>query len=188
MDSLLTRYLFVIDGSKALRSAIDRVFGRSNPVQRCRNHKIRNVAAKLPEDLADQVRSVMKPAFHLPWKEGIAKLRKQAEWLRPLHPDAAASLEEGLVELFTINRLELSSALRLCLGTTNIIDSSHSGVRICTRRVGRWQNGEMVLRWTASAFLETEKSFRKIQGYRDLWMLQAKLKDEVTGENKSKVV
>ena len=27
------RYLFVIDGSKALRSAIDRVFGRSNPVQ-----------------------------------------------------------------------------------------------------------------------------------------------------------
>ena len=32
------RYLFVIDGSKALRSAIDRVFGPSNPIQRCRNH------------------------------------------------------------------------------------------------------------------------------------------------------
>ncbi len=45
----------------------------------------------------------------------------------------------------------------------------------------------MVLRWAASAFLETEKSFRKIQGYRDLWMLQAKLKDHVTGEKKSKV-
>ncbi len=138
------RYLFVIDGSKALRSAIDRVFGPSNPIQRCRNHKIRNVTSKLPEDLANQVRSVMKAAFRLPWKEGIAKLRKQAEWLRPHHPDAAASLEEGLEELFTINRLELSSALRLCLGTTNIIDSSHSGVRIRTRRVGRWRFGSSV--------------------------------------------
>ena len=92
------RYLFVIDDSKALRSAIDRVFGPSNPIQRCRNHKLRNVTSKLPEDLANQMRWVMKAAFRLPWKEGIAKLRKQAEWLRPHHPDAAASLEEGLEE------------------------------------------------------------------------------------------
>lgn len=33
----------------------------------------------------------------------------------------------------------------------------------------------MVLRWGASAFLITEKNFRKIQGYRDLWMLKAVL-------------
>ena len=33
----------------------------------------------------------------------------------------------------------------------------------------------MVLRWAAAAFLITEKSFRKIQGYRDLWMLIAVL-------------
>ena len=181
------RYLFVIDGSKALRSAIDRVFGRSNPVQRCRNYKIRNVVAKLPDDLGSQVRSVMRAAFRLPYKEGIAKLRTQAEWLRPHHPDAAASLEEGLEELFTINRLDLSPALRLCLGTTNIIDSSHSGIRTRTRRVSRWKDDQMVLRWAASAFLQTEKSFRKIQGFRDLWMLQAKLKDRVTGDDSSKV-
>ena len=29
----------------------------------------------------------------------------------------------------------------------------------------------MALGWAASAFLQTEKSFRKIQGFRDLWML-----------------
>ena len=33
------RRLFVIDGAKALRQAIGRVFGSSNLVQRCRNHK-----------------------------------------------------------------------------------------------------------------------------------------------------
>src|SRR5205814_3572000 len=32
------KYLFVIDGSKALRAAIDAVFGAENPVQRCRHH------------------------------------------------------------------------------------------------------------------------------------------------------
>ena len=73
------RYLFGIDGSKALRSAIDRVFGKSHPVQRCRNHKFRNVTAKLPEEQQAQVRSLMKAAFRLPWKEGVAKLRKQAD-------------------------------------------------------------------------------------------------------------
>jgi len=41
--------LFVIDGSKALRSAIDRVFGKGHLVQRCRNHKIKNVMDHLPD-------------------------------------------------------------------------------------------------------------------------------------------
>ncbi|MBM4295211.1 MAG: hypothetical protein FJ126_09960 [Deltaproteobacteria bacterium] len=57
------RYLFVIDGSKALRAAINRVFGSGQPVQRCRHHKIKNVCDKLPEELAAQVKSVMKAAY-----------------------------------------------------------------------------------------------------------------------------
>ena len=181
------RYLFVIDGATALRSAIDKVFRRQNPVQRCCNRKIRNVTAKLPDDLAPQVRSVMKAAFRLPWKEGIARIRKQAEWLRSHHPDAAASLEEGLDEMFTINRLELSPSLRRCLGSTNLIDSSHSGMRIRTRRVGRWKNADMAPRWAAASFLDTEKNFRRILGFKDLWMLQAKHNDLLTGDDPSKV-
>ena len=41
--------LFVVDGAKALRAAIHKVFGSQHPVQRCRNHKIRNVVERLPE-------------------------------------------------------------------------------------------------------------------------------------------
>ncbi len=181
------RYLFVIDGSRALRCAIDKVFGKGSPVQRCRRHKIRNVCDRLPDDLAEQVKSVMQAAYRLPWKEGRVRLRKQAEWLEGLHPDAAASLREGLEETFTINRLELSSSLRLCLASTNLIESPHSGVRMRTRRVSRWKDSQMVLRWAASAFLETEKNFRRIQGYQDLWMLKAKLRDEVSMDAKRKV-
>ena len=79
------------------------------------------------------------------------------------------------------------SSLRLCLGTTNIIESPHSGVRMRTRRVSRWKDGKMVLRWVASAFLATEKNFRRIQGYRELWMLKARLRDEVTMDTQGKV-
>ena len=42
------RRLFVVDGAKALRSAIAQVFGAGNEVQRCRNHKLRNVVGHLP--------------------------------------------------------------------------------------------------------------------------------------------
>jgi transposase-like protein len=180
------RYLFVVDGSKALRAAINRVFGVGNPVQRCRHHKIRNVCNQLPDDLADQVKSVMKAAYNLPWQEGMAKLRKQGDWLTTHYPGAAASLREGLEETFTINRLELSPALRRCLGTTNIIESPHAGVRLRTNRVSRWRDGRMVLRWVAAAFLATEKNFRRILGYRDLWMLKAKLENEVVLDSKQK--
>ena len=44
------RYLFVIDGAKALRAAIAEVFGAEQPVQRCRNHKMRNVLDELPRE------------------------------------------------------------------------------------------------------------------------------------------
>jgi len=42
-------YLFVIDGGKALRSAIDEMFGARAHVQRWRTHKLRNVLERLPK-------------------------------------------------------------------------------------------------------------------------------------------
>ena len=171
------RYLFVIDGSKALRAAIDAVFGERNPVQRCRHHKIENVMGYLPEHLKEQVKVVLRAAFRLPTAEGMARLEKQAQWIEREYPDAAASLREGLEEMFTVNRLGLSSALCRCLSSTNIIESPHSGVRLRTRRICHWRDGRMVLRWAAAALLMTEKNFRKIQGYRDLWMLKAALEE-----------
>ena len=169
------KYLFVIDGSKALRAAMDAVFGIGQAVQRCRNHKIENVMGYLPEDLKDQTKALLRAAFRLPAKEGMAKLEKQAEWLQREYPSAAASLREGLAEMFTVNRLGLSANLARCLVTTNIIESPHSGVRLRTRRVCRWRDGQMVLRWAAAALLMTEGNFRRVMGYRDLWMLEAAL-------------
>ena len=133
------------------------------------------------------MKATMKAAYRLPWSEGIARLKKQADWLSTHHPEASRSLLEGLEETFTINRLELSSSLLRCLATTNIIESPNAGVRSKTGRVCRWKDGKMVLRWSATAFLETEKSFRKLMGYKDLWMLKARLRSEASVDAKEKV-
>ena len=167
--------LFVIDGSKALRKAIADVYGKHNPVQRCRNHKRKNVLGYLPKELQGQVGTALSAAWKLEPKEGMARLRTQIEWLERSYPKAAASLREGLEETFTINRLGLSPMLRKCLATTNVIESSLSGVEGRTGRVTRWRSGEMALRWAGAAALETERNFRKIIGHEDLWMLKAVL-------------
>ena len=116
-----------------------------------------------------------KAAFKLDAKEGTAKLEKYATWLERDWPSAAGSLREGLDEMFTINRLGLPSELRRCLGTTNLIDNGHSALRDRVRRVKNWQSGSMALRWTAVAFDAISKGFRRIMGYKHLWMLKAAL-------------
>ena len=178
------KYLFVIDGSKALRAAIDAVFGAKHPVQRCRHHKIENVMGYLPEELKEQVKAALRAAFRLSAKEGMLRIEKQAEWLEREYPSAAASLREGLAEMFTVNRLGLSPSLVRCLVSTNVIESPHSGVRLRTRKVCRWRDGKMVLRWAAAALLMTEQNFRRIMGYRDLWMLKAALDEKQTSLKK----
>ncbi len=166
------RRLFVIDGSKALRTAINAVFGADMPVQRCRNHKLRNVLGRLPREQQAHTASLMRAAWKMNQKDGMAKFHQIAGWLEHDYPDAAAALLEGLEECFTINRLDIPHSLHRCLATSNIVDNPHSGVRDRTRRVCRWRPG-MPARWSAAAFLEIEKSFRKIMGYRDLWALKA---------------
>ena len=85
--------LFVIDGSKALRCAIDAVYGSKNPVQRCRNHKIRNVQRYLPDDQQEQAKCAMQAAFSMNADKGKQKLKQLAKWLEQEYPSAASNLQ-----------------------------------------------------------------------------------------------
>jgi transposase-like protein len=165
-------YLFVIDGAKALRSAIDEVFGSSQHIQRCRNHKLRNVLDEVPEDQQGQTLNLMRAAWKVTTpEEGEKRLEQLARFLERDYPTAAPSLREGLAEMFTLQRLKLPPSLYKCLATTNVIESPQGGVARRTHNVTRWRDQEMVERWVASAWLLTEKHFRKIDGHRDLWAL-----------------
>src|SRR4051812_5431453 len=166
------KYLFVIDGAKALRAGIDEVFGAEQPVQRCRNHKMRNVIAELPKEQQPQTLNLMRAAWRISdADEGIKRLEQLARFLEPEHESAARSLREGMAEMFTVQRLQLPPSLYKCLGTTNVIESPQSGVQKRTHNVTRWRDADMVECWVASAWLLTEKHFRKVIGHRDLWAL-----------------
>lgn len=182
--------LFVIDGSKALRCAIDAVFGSKNPVQRCRNHKIRNVLGYLPDEQKQQAKCVMKAAFSMEADKGKKKLNQLAKWFQQEYPSASSSLLEGIDEMFTINTLGLAKELRRCLGSTNVIESPNSGIRSNTHRVKNWRDHGMVVRWVSASLFDMEKRFRRIMGYSQLWMLEAKLSELAEDERidvKSKV-
>jgi transposase-like protein len=168
------QYLFLIDGAKALRTAIEEVFGQEQEVQRCRNHKIENVMKELPKEHQEQTRRLMRAAFKLSSaEEGEKRLEQMARQLERDYASAARSLREGLKEMFTLQRLKIPTSLHKCLATTNLIESPHSGVRKRTRNVCRWRDADMAERWAASAWLLTEKHFRRIDGHQELWSLAA---------------
>jgi transposase-like protein len=167
--------LFVIDGSKALRCAIDAVFGSDNSIQRCRLHKERNVLDYLPDEQKEFARLSLRAAFSLEASKGEKRLHDLADQYEKSYPSAAGSIREGLSEMFTVNRLGVPPSLRRSLVSTNLIESPNAGVRMRTRRVTQWESGSMVLRWAAASFLAAEQSFRRIGGYKDLWMLAAAL-------------
>jgi putative transposase len=60
-------------------------------------------------------------------------------------------------------------------------------VRSATQRVKRWRDQNMAPRWTAAEFLEAEKSFRKVLGFKELWILAVALgRNRAAATNASK--
>jgi putative transposase len=179
------QYLFIIDGAKALRAAIDEVFGTGQPVQRCRNHKLENVMQELPKEQQSQTRNLMRAAWKVKTaEEGEKRMEQIARQLEYDQESAARSLREGMKEMFTLQRLQIPATLHKCLATTNIIESPHSGVRRRTDNVSRWRDSTMVERWVASAWLLTEKHFRRIDGHEHLWTLATILGRETAAKEK----
>jgi len=104
--------LCVIDGAKALAAGIKKVFGETAKVQRCVLHKRRNVEGHLPKDLAEVTDRRLALIFVGPNAvKGLAAATALAKELEADHPDAAASLREGLDDMFTVRRLGVGSTL-----------------------------------------------------------------------------
>ena len=173
--------LFVIDGSKALRKAIRQVFGNDVPVQRCVQHKERNVLDHLPERDRDTVKRRLRQA----WQDtdhdiALEQLNTLALELDKPHPGAASSLREGMEETLTVTRLGITGKLKRTLQSTNPCESMISTVRAINRNVKNWSSGEMALRWTAAGMLEAETRFRKVEGYRGLANLAIAIERDLT--------
>jgi hypothetical protein len=169
--------LAVLDGSKALSRAVKDVFGKPL-IQRCQQHKIKNVRDRLPEKLRTVAERRMRQAYHASSAvEAEGLLQQLARELDKTHPGAAASLREGMAETLTILRLGVPPTLARTLRSANPIESMIEICREHSRNVKRWQDGTMALRWCAAGMLEAGHQFRRVNGRLHLPKLRTALED-----------
>ena len=166
------RMLFVIDGGKGVRKAINDVFGDRAVVQRCQVHKRRNVREQVSVARRCYVQRLMNEAYASQGADvARGRLRQLASWLENNgEPGAAASVREGLEETLTVLKLKLPKALQRTLATTNPVENLNGAIRRVTRNVKRWRNGPslMITRWAALGIAEGSRRFRRIKGHKDL--------------------
>ncbi len=171
--TLTGRVLCVIDGGKGLRKGLGDVFGDAAMIQRCQLHKGRNLDALVPTARQAYVRAALRRAYQA---ASVAAARHQltalATWLeRNGHPDAAASVREGLEETLTVLKLGLPPALRRFFATTNCIENLIGTLRHVTRNIKRWRDGDMRRRWLGLGLLRAAERFRRIKRHGELGTL-----------------
>jgi transposase-like protein len=180
--------LFVLDGGKALKTAVSNVFGDHAVIARCRVHKERNIVDHLPEVERPWVQRKLHAAWANPnATEAEAALRALAGQLDKVNPDAAASLREGLAETVTVTRLGVTGTLLKTVMSTNPVESMIEIVRAHARNVKRWQDGDMRLRWAAAGMLAASAQFRRVKGYRQLTQLARALRHAVGANDPSTI-
>jgi len=172
-----TPRLYLVDGGKGIRAAMRNFAGDAAFVQRCQEHKIRNVAGHVPESDRAALRYRMRAAYNaLEAADSRNLLYKLHDELVQSNPSAAASLQEGLEECLTIAELRLPGKLRQTFHTTNCIESGFSIVETICQQVKRWQGSDHRQRWIASALLFAESRWNRIHGYRHMPVLINALK------------
>lgn len=161
--------LAVLDGGPALAGSLRKYCGDKVLVQRCQQHKQRNICEHFAEDQRPYWEQKLSDAYdlfgHDEAKQALQKIHRE---LMDVNPSAARSLEEGLEETLTVHKLNMPAPLRKTLRTTNPIESIFDTVRTACRNVKRWRPGDQRERWICSGLLFAESKFRRIDGYREL--------------------
>jgi transposase-like protein len=174
--------LCVIDGSKGLRKAVDKVLGDKAAVQRCQWHKRENVVSYLPVSKQATFRQKLQRAYDQPtYAKAKAALSRIRSELSLLNASAVASLDEGLAETLTIHRLGLFPELGRSFKTTNCIENLNALVAQRTDKVDCWKNADQKHRWLATALLDIEPRLHKVCGHRQLARLRTVLQTHLKG-------
>ncbi len=167
--------LVILDGNPGLLRAVRECWPASD-IQRCTEHKLRNLLSKAPQHCHEELRRDFRAVTHGESAEEIkdAYGKFLAKW-RKLCAEAAKSLEEAGEELLSFTKYPQSQwkALR----TTNRIERLNGEFRRRTKTQGSFRNetSALVLLWGLVAFGQIR--LRKINGWKEM--------DHVTEENLS---
>ena len=186
--------LYILDGGKALHSAVKRYAGEAGFIQRCQIHKKRNVLDHLPEEHRAEVKSKLDRAYSMVhYADAKQALQRLHPELMHINPSAARSLEEGMEETLTVHKLHTPNQIRRTLSSTNVIESAFSVVETVCRNVKRWRAGDQIEPWVGSGLLVAEMKFRRVIGYAEIpavinAMATERSKGEISRDSKESVV
>lgn len=173
------KYIFVIDGSKALRKAINKVFGSGSAVQRCVRHKERNVIKYLPKERHQEFRRRWKMVHGcVDYYKAEQEYNDLVDWVGRINDAALSSLEESNMETLTILKFKIPPLLKKTLLSTNPIESAFSYTQYRVDRIKNWRSSpDQVGRWAATVLLHAEEKFRTVRGFMHLPKLKEQLKN-----------
>jgi transposase-like protein len=156
--------LFVIDGSKAIHAAITKRFDKYF-IQRCREHKKRNILDHAPVAMKDEVERRIEEVYaERDYEKARSLMDSLARWAEKINPDMVGSIREGMEETLTVIRLDVPPFLYKTVYSTNPIESLNSSLERFSHRVKKWRNGDMKKRWLAAAIIQAEERMHRVRG------------------------
>jgi transposase-like protein len=172
VDDLIARglkrpELVVLDGSKALRKAIEERW-EEVVIARCQEHKKRNLLGHLSKSQQGWAKREYNRVIHADsYEEGLERAEAFAGELRGVNESAYRSFREGLEEVLVPLLIE-DRDLRRFFSTTNPLESLFSTIRLKTARVKRWRNANSVMHWICTAYRQQKKNLQRVRGYKNI--------------------
>lgn len=162
--------LFVIDGGKGIRKAVEEVFGNNCVIQRCTWHKRENVEKYLKEEDQMWFRAEYHSALEKPtYKQAKEEMDSLVIQLEKVNMSASRSLKEGIDGgILTLHQLGLNTVFNRSFHTTNVIENLNSQLEKYVRKVKYWKNSNMRYRWIAAGLIEIEHKMNRISNYKKL--------------------
>lgn len=171
VTSLVARHLArpilaVIDGNPGLRMALQ-VEWPGIVIQRCTAHKLRNLQAKAPARLREELTEDYRRMIYAETVGGVeqARTRFTKKW-RLRCPAVVESLEEAGAELFTF--LRFPSSQWKALRTTNALERINEEFRRRTKTQASLPGHEAVVLLLFGLLRSGQVKLRALVGYQDL--------------------
>jgi putative transposase len=158
--------LAVIDGNPGLRAAL-RTQWPQLPIQRCTNHKLRNLLAKAPAHLREELAEDYRRMIYADSREAVHTAR--AGFLRKWRLRCKAvvsSLEEAGEELFTF--LQFPKLQWKALRTTNALERINEEFRRRTKTQASMPGEDAVLLLLFGLLRSGQIILRRMDGWQDI--------------------
>ena len=171
IESLVSRHvgvptLAVIDGNPALARELRAAWGAIH-VQRCTVHKLRNLLAKAPRRLHEELAEDYRRMIYAATPDAVLGARKtfRAKWRR-VCPGVVTSLDEAGDELFTF--LHFPPSQWKALRTTNALERINEEFRRRTKTQTMLPGEDAVLVLLFGLLHSGAITLRRLDGWRDL--------------------